>query len=96
MMLLGAVSTLVIALLMTATLGILLLTGRIWRGTRLPRPLGPEADDALRRHPAGHARHDLPATRALLSRPVMGPDDDPDFINALSLLVRGDNPDAEV
>ena len=37
MMLLGAVSTLVIALLMAATLGMLLLTGRVWRRTRPPR-----------------------------------------------------------
>jgi len=96
MMLLGAVSTLVIALLMTATLGMLLLTGRVWRRTRLPPLPGPEANDALRRHPAGRARHDLLEARAPLSRSVIGADDDPDFINALSLLIRGDNPDTEI
>ena len=59
MMLLGAVSTLVIALLMAATLGMLLLTGRVWRRTRPPwPPRGPSADDALRRHPAGRARQE--------------------------------------
>jgi hypothetical protein len=93
MMLLGAVSTLVIALLMAATLGMLLLTGRVWRRTRLPRLPGPEADDALRRHPAGRARHDLPEARMEYPLAAIGPDDDPEFINALELLIRGDDPD---
>jgi hypothetical protein len=91
MMLLGAVSTLVIALLMAATLGMLLLTGRVWRRSRSTwPPNGPAADDALRRHPAGRAR-----SEAGYSRPVIGPDDDPEFINALEWLVRGD-PDEEL
>ena len=64
MMLLGAVSTLVIALLMAATLGMLLLTGRVWRRSRP-------------------------------SWPPRGPDDDPEFINALEWLVRGGDPDEE-
>jgi hypothetical protein len=84
MMLMGAVSTLVIALLMAATLGMMLLTGRMWRRTRAPQPPRPpviDADDALRRHPAGRAL-DYP-------RPVLGPDDDPEFINALEWLIRG-------
>jgi hypothetical protein len=91
MMLLGAVSTLVIALLMAATLGMLLLTGRVWRRSRSSwPPSGPAADDALRRHPAGRARNE-----AGYPRPVIGPDDDPEFINALEWLVRGD-PDEEL
>ena len=86
MMLMGAVSTLVIALLMAATLGMLLLTGRMWRRTRPPRPPGPPAlshDDAVRRHPAGRALG--------YPRPVIGPDDDPEFIDALEGLIRGDD-----
>jgi hypothetical protein len=91
MMLLGAVSTLVIALLMAATLGMLLLTGRVWRRSRSPwPPRGPAADDALRRHPAGRARHE-----AGYPGPVIGPDDDPEFINALEWLVRGGDPDED-
>jgi hypothetical protein len=89
MMLLGAVSTLVIALLMTATLGMLLLTGRVWRRSRPPRRRGPGADDALRRHPAGRARAGHP-------EPAIGPDDDPEFINELEWLVRGGEPDEEI
>jgi hypothetical protein len=92
MMLLGAVSTLVIALLMAATLGMLLLTGRVWRRARPPRhPGGLAADDALRRHPAGRARHE-----AAYPGPAIGPDDDPEFINALEWLVRGGEPDEEL
>ena len=91
MMLLGAVSTLVIALLMAATLGMLLLTGRVWRRSRSSwPPRGPDADDALRRHPAGRARHE-----ARYAGPAIGPDDDPEFINALEWLVRGGDPDEE-
>jgi hypothetical protein len=96
MMLLGAVSTLVIALLMAATLGMLLLTGRVWRRSRPPwPPRGPSADDALRRHPAGRARHGGP-DRLDHPHPVIGPDDDPEFINALEWLVRGGEPDEEL
>ena len=92
MMLLGAVSTLVIALLMAATLGMLLLTGRVWRRTRSSWPeRGPAADDALRRHPAGRARHG-----SGYPGPAIGPDDDPEFINALEWLVRGGKPDEEL
>ena len=91
MMLLGAVSTLVIALLMAATLGMLLLTGRVWRRTRPSwPPRGPDADDALRRHPAGRARHEAGSPG-----PVIGPDDDPEFIHALEWLVRGGDPEEE-
>ena len=93
MVLLGAVSTLVIAVLMAATLGMLLLTGRAWRRRRpLGRP-GPGADDALRRHPAGRARH--ARTGAGTPGPAVGPDDDPEFISSLEWLIRGGNPDEE-
>jgi hypothetical protein len=92
MMLLGAVSTLVIALLMAATLGMLLLTGRVWRRSRSSwPPAGPAGDDALRRHPAGRARGE-----AGHPGPVIGPDDDPEFINSLEWLVRGGDPDEEL
>jgi hypothetical protein len=46
-----------------------------------PRPPVISADDALRRHPAGRALG--------YSRPAIGPDDDPEFINALEWLIRG-------
>jgi hypothetical protein len=86
MVLLGAVSTLVIAVLMAATLGVLLVTGRAWRRRRRPRQPGPGADDALRRHPAGRARH---------PRSAIGPEDDPEFISSLEWLIRGGDPDDE-
>jgi|SRR5580700_8276276 hypothetical protein len=99
MMLLGAVSTLVIGLLMAATLGMLLLTGRVWRRTRPARRPGPDAGDALRRHPAGRARHGGPEGRTAdgtrYPGSVIGPDDDPDFINALDWMIHGDDPDTE-
>jgi len=91
MMLLGAVSTLVIGLLMAATLGMLLLTGRVWRRTRRPPRLpGPEADDALRRHPAGRARHG-----AGYPGPAIGPEDDPEFISTLEWMIRGGEADED-
>ena len=93
MVLLGVVSTLVIAVLMAATLGALLLTGRAWRRKQPPGPPRPEADDALRRHPAGRARHGGTAERN--PAPVIGPDDDPEFINSLEWLIRGGDPDDE-
>jgi hypothetical protein len=84
MMLLGAVSTLVIALLMAATLGMLLLMGRVWRRGRPARRRGPGHDDAVRRHPAGRG----------LQRSAIGPDDDPEFIDSLEWMIRGE-PDDE-
>jgi hypothetical protein len=93
MVLLGAVSTLVIAVLMAATLGALLVTGRARRRRRGPRRPGPAADDALRRHPAGRARHG--GTGDENPGPVIGPDDDPEFINSLEWLIRGGDPDDE-
>jgi hypothetical protein len=87
MMLLGAVSTLVIALLMAATLGMLLVTGRVWRRGRPYRRRGPGHDDALRRHPASRG---LEAQRS-----AIGPDDDPEFINSLDWLIHGEGPDTD-
>jgi hypothetical protein len=94
MVLLGAVSTLVIAVLMAATLGALLFTGRAWRRRRAPGPPGPAADDALRRHPAGRARHG--GTGEGNPGRAIGPDDDPEFISSLEWLIRGGDPDDEL
>jgi hypothetical protein len=93
MVLLGVVSTLVIAVLMAATLGALLLTGRAWRRRRPPGQPGLAADDALRRHPAGRARHSGTAE----GNPglAIGPDDDPEFISSLEWLIRGGEADEE-
>jgi hypothetical protein len=93
MVLLGVVSTLVIAVLMAATLGALLLTGRAWRRRWPPGQPGPAADDALRRHPAGRARHG--GTGEGDPGPTIGPDDDPEFISSLEWLIRGGEPDDE-
>jgi hypothetical protein len=92
MVLLGAVSTLVIAVLMAATLGALLVTGRAWRRRRAPGQPVPAADDALRRHPAGRSRHGIEEAHPGLA---IGPDDDPEFINSLEWLIRGGEPDGE-
>jgi hypothetical protein len=93
MVLLGVVSTLVIAVLMAATLGALLWTGRVWRRRRPPGQRGPAADDALRRHPAGRARHG--GSGEGNPGPTIGPDDDPEFISSLEWLIRGGEPDEE-
>jgi hypothetical protein len=93
MVLLGVVSTLVIAVLMAATLGALLWTGRAWRRRRPPGQRGPAADDALRRHPAGRARHG--GSGEGNPGPTIGPDDDPEFISSLEWLIRGGEPDEE-
>jgi hypothetical protein len=66
------------------------------RRTRPAARPGPGADAALRRHPAGRGRHaamvpgePAGAPPAQWSAPV-GPDDDPEFIDALERLIRGD------
>jgi hypothetical protein len=93
MVLLGAVSTLVIAILMAATLSMLLFAGRAWRRSRSTRQSGPDADEALRRHPAGRARQVFEDEsfdhQGRPPRSPVGPDDDPDFINALEWRIRG-------
>jgi hypothetical protein len=81
---------------------------RAWRAAsnrrRRPRPAfwlrpGRAADAALRRHPAGRGRHATLVPGDLagpLSSPwpaPVGPDDDPEFIDALERLIRGDGDD---
>jgi hypothetical protein len=74
-----------------------------WAFRHRPRRLraafrpGPDADAALRRHPAGRDRRVSAVTPRDLSGPLsaqfappMGPDDDPEFIDALERLIRGD------
>jgi hypothetical protein len=71
--------------------------GRNPRRPRRPatRP-GPDADAALRRHPAGRGRHAAMVPGELAGAPPaqwpgpVGPDDDPEFIDALERLIRGD------
>jgi hypothetical protein len=48
----------------------------------------PEADAALRRHPAGRSRPHRTASR---SRP-QGPDDDPEFLSSLNRAIHGAEP----
>ena len=67
------------------------------RPARPPRP-GPDADAALGRHPAGRGRHATfgPGDAGPLSSQwpaPAGPDDDPEFIDALERLIRGDGDD---
>lgn len=68
-----------------------------WRRPRATFRPGPDADEAFRRHPAGRARHSATLAEDELAgalsahRPPVGPDDDPEFINALERLIRGDN-----
>src|SRR5215472_7292294 len=77
----------------------------VWRAVsnrrRRPRSAfrlrpGPDADAALRRHPAGRGRHAtlVPGEAAGTPSPQWpapaGPDDDPEFIDALERLIRGD------
>jgi hypothetical protein len=76
------------------------IPGRAPRSPRLYRqrsdPLGPDAEAALRRHPAGRARYELADDADLLdmaeAEPVpswpTGPDDDPEFLSYLDRVVR--------
>jgi hypothetical protein len=100
MMLLGALSALLIAALLAAATCAWLLTGRALRRDRQPPRSGFDEQAALRRHPAGRSRahrgeHGGPPHEAPLpgSAYPTGPDDDPDFINALERLIRGDDQD---
>ena len=70
------------------------------RRLRAPFRPGPDADAALRRHPAGRDRRvsaitprDLSGPLSARFAPPMGPDDDPEFIDALERLIRGDGDD---
>ena len=99
MVLLGVLSALLIAGL---------LTGGTWAwwlaGRRLPRPRRPsgrgrDAQAALRRHPAGRERWVDPDGLHALTEPDVpgpgqptGPEDDPEFISALERLIRGEDP----
>ena len=107
MVLLGAVSALLIVVMLAA----LRYTrraaggarrssraaGRARRRSRAVFPPGPGADAAQRRHPAGRGRHAalVPADQAAPRSPhwtgPTGPDDDPEFIDALARLIRGDD-----
>jgi hypothetical protein len=76
------------------------IPGRAPRSSRLYRPrmdlLGPDADDALRRHPAGRARQEMADAPDLLDMADVipapnwptGPDDDPEFLSYLDRVVR--------
>lgn len=93
---LGAVAALLIVGMITAARGRRRPAGR---PRRRPRPAvwpGPGAEAALRRHPAGRGREaaswgdETGPMAAPWSAPI-GPDDDPDFIDALDRLIRGEN-----
>jgi hypothetical protein len=99
MVLLGAAA--VSALL---TMALFALARHAWRAASRPRRKprvilrpGPDADAALGRHPAGRGRHarlvpgDLAGTMPAPWGPPAGPDDDPEFIDALERLIRGDS-----
>ncbi len=91
MVLLGAVSALLIVALLAAARYLWPAARHAWRRSRR----GLDADAALRRHPAGRGRHAalVPGDQAgaLSSQwpPPAGPDDDPEFIDALERLIRG-------
>lgn len=106
MVLLGAVSALLIVVMFAALRYVRRAAGggrrssraagrARWR-SRAVFPRGPGADAALRRHPAGRGRHAalVPADQAGPRSPYWtgptGPDDDPEFIDALARLIRGD------
>ena len=67
-----------------------------WRKPRTIFRPGLDADAALRRHPAGRGRHAAAVVHGelhgtLAAQPPVGPDDDPEFINALERLIHGGN-----
>jgi hypothetical protein len=94
MVLLGAVSALLIVALLAAARHA--WPGAPRRGLRSARRPGPGAEAALRRHPAGRGRHaamvpgELAGPPSSQWPPPAGPDDDPEFIDALGRLIRGD------
>jgi hypothetical protein len=110
MVLLGAVSALLIVALLAVARRTWRAAGQFRHRLRPPararrhmrrRPglPGPDADAALRRHPAGRGRHAAmvpgePAAAMAAQWPApLGPDDDPEFIDALERLIRGDGED---
>lgn len=99
MVLLGTVA---VTALLTA---VVFITARaVWWAVRRPRRRlratfrpGPDADSALRRHPAGRGPRVSSVTPSGQAGPLsaqfappLGPDDDPEFIDALERLIRGD------
>jgi hypothetical protein len=99
MVLLGAVamSALLIMMLLAAARYAWRAAGNRRRRQRAAFGLRPRpgADAALRRHPAGRGRHVtlVPGDAGTLSSQwpaPAGPDDDPEFIDALERLIRGD------
>jgi Phospholipase_D-nuclease N-terminal len=76
------------------------IPGRVHRSPWLYRPridlLGPDAEAALRRHPAGRARYDMDDEPDFLDMAdavpapawPTGPDDDPEFLSYLDRVVR--------
>ena len=96
MVLLGAVSALLIVALLAALGYTWRAAGRPRRRSRTALRPGPDADAALGRHPAGRGRHATfgpgDAAGPLSSQwpAPAGPDDDPEFIDALERLIRGD------
>jgi hypothetical protein len=107
MVLLGAVSALLIVVMLAALRYMRRAAGgarrssraagRARRRSRAVFPRGPGADAALRRHPAGRGRHaalvpaDQAGPRSTHWTGPTGPDDDPEFIDALARLIRGDD-----
>jgi len=97
MVLLGAVTALLIVALLAAGRHASRGAGRPRRRLRPAARPGPDADAALRRHPAGRGRHaamvpgEPPGALSSQWPPPVGPDDDPEFIDALERLIRGDS-----
>jgi hypothetical protein len=98
MVLLGAVSALLIVALLAVARRMWRAAGPVRHRVRPAARPGPDADAALRRHPAGRGRHAAMVTGELAGAPPpewppVGPDDDPEFIDALQRLIRGDSDD---
>jgi hypothetical protein len=97
MVLLGAVSALLSVALLAAVRYTWRAAGRARRRSQAALRPGPDADAALRRHPAGRGRDaalapvDQPGPPSAQWPPPAGPDDDPEFIDALERLIRGDD-----
>jgi hypothetical protein len=97
MVLLGAVSALLIAMVLAVLRYTWRTASRARRRSRAAFGPGPDADAALRRHPAGSGRHaastpvDQPGAPSSQWPAPAGPDDDPEFIDALERLIRGDD-----
>ena len=103
MVLLGAVAVSVLLIMMLSAAARYAWRAASHRRRRPPQAFrlrsGPGADAALRRHPAGRGRHatlvpgDPAGTLSSQWPAPAGPDDDPEFIDALERLIRGDGDD---